>query len=279
MQAEKVEFTKVQETMLITLYARALQSRSKMPILHDPWAEEAISHIDHDFAKFKVDRSDSITFEVRAKKFDLWTAQFLANHPCATVLYLGCGLDARVYRVDPSACVSWYDVDYPEVIDLRRRLYPERSGHRMIGSTLADLSWLEDVPNDEPALIVAEGVTMYLTEDIIKQLFNRLVDHFPSGEIVFDAHSRRVVRWMARTGATLRETGASFLWGIDKPQEIYELEPRLEFVMEFKTSDLPDYSRMPFSTRTLVWIMDVIPAFRGLHRPLLYRFPGNSRVA
>jgi O-methyltransferase involved in polyketide biosynthesis len=279
MQTEKAEFTKEQETMLVTLYAKALQSRSKKPILDDPWAEEIISHIDHDFTKFKVGESDLITFAARAKRFDLWTAQFLAKHPCATVLYLGCGLDARVYRVNPSACVHWYDVDYPEVIDLRRRLYPERNGHTMIGSTLADLSWLEDVPNDEPALIVAEGVTMYLTEDIIKQLFNHLVDHFPSGEIAFDAHSRQIVRWMTRTSATIRETGASFHWGIDKPQEIYELEPRLEFVMEFKTSNLPDYSQMPFPDRIRVQMMDIIPAFRGLHRPLLYRFPRSPHAA
>ena len=35
MLPEKVYFTKEKETMLITLYARALQSRSQQPVLRD----------------------------------------------------------------------------------------------------------------------------------------------------------------------------------------------------------------------------------------------------
>jgi len=64
------------------------------------------------------------------------------------MLHLGCGLDSRVYRIDPPASVRWFDVDYPEVIALRRHLYPERAGYRVIGSSLADLSWLAEVPGD-----------------------------------------------------------------------------------------------------------------------------------
>jgi hypothetical protein len=35
-------------------------------------------------------------------------------HPQATVLHLGCGLDSRVFRVDPPPSVRWYDVDQAE---------------------------------------------------------------------------------------------------------------------------------------------------------------------
>ena len=44
----------------------------------------------------------------------------LADHPDATVLHVGCGMDSRVFRVDPPATVQWFDVDYPDVIELRR---------------------------------------------------------------------------------------------------------------------------------------------------------------
>jgi len=36
-------------------------------------------------------------------------------------------MDSRVFRVDPPASVQWFDVDYPDVIDLRRSLFPERA--------------------------------------------------------------------------------------------------------------------------------------------------------
>ena len=122
-------------------------------------------------------------------------------------------------------------------------------------------------------MIVAEGVTMYLTEDIMSRLLRRMVGHFPSGELAFDAHSKRLVAWMARKGRTVRTTGASLRWGIDGPADVEKLEPRLHFVSEFKTSQLPGYSLMPLSMRALAWAGDLVPALRGLQRPLLYRFP------
>ena len=45
------------------------------------------------------------------------------------MVQLGCGMDSRVYRVDPPPSVRWFDLDYPEVVDLRRRIYPEREGN------------------------------------------------------------------------------------------------------------------------------------------------------
>ena len=276
---ERVAFTREQETMLITLYARALESRSARPILADPWAEAAVERIDHDFAKFKVGRQHQLTISLRAKKFDDWTRVFLDNNPCATVLYLGCGLDSRVHRIDPPECIHWYDVDFPDVIELRRRLYPDRRGHyRMVASPLEDMCWLEGVPTDQPALVMAEGVTMYLTRDLVKRILNRVVDHFPSGQVAFDAHDAGLVRWMDRRGMTVRETGASFSWGIDSPRDAILLEPRLEFVACSRTVDLPAYRALPLWRRLSFWLMDAVPMFRGLHRPLLYSFSALSAV-
>ncbi len=274
MQTEKVHFTKEKETMLITLYGRALQSQSKQPILCDTWAEEAVDRIDYDFQKLKVGRRAAMLFAIRATQLDLWTANFLANHPNATVLHLGCGLDSRVYRIAPPEGVRWFDVDYPEVIELRQRLYPARAGYNMIGSSLADLCWLDMVPQDHPALIVAEGVTMYLTADIVKALLNALTQHFSSGELAFDVHTPQLIRWLTTTGANVRGTGATFSWGIDDPQDIKHLEPHLELITELKAHELAAYSSMPWSMRALVRVMDIIPALRVM-RCLLYRFEPN----
>lgn len=271
MESEKIHLTKEKETMLITLYGRALQSWSQQPILRDPWAEEAIHQIDYDFEKLKVGRRAAILFASRASQLDLWTAHFLTAHPDATVLHLGCGLDSRVYRIAPPAGVRWFDVDYPEVIELRRRLYPERAGYQMIGSSLADLSWLDQAPQDHPALIVAEGVTMYLTEDIMKALLNRLTDHFPRGQMAFDVHTPQLVWWLTKTTANVRGTGATFGWGIDDPQDLKRLEPRFELIAELLAHDLAAYAQMPWSMRAIVRVMDAIPALRVM-RCLLYRF-------
>jgi O-methyltransferase involved in polyketide biosynthesis len=141
----------------------------------------------------------------------------------------------------------------------------------MIGSSLADLSWLDAVPQEHPALIVAEGVTMYLTEDMIKALLNALTGYFPSGQMAFDVHTPQLVRWLTKTGANVRGTGATFSWGIDDPQDIKHLEPRLELITELRAHNLAAYSNMPWNIRALVRLMDAIPTLR-IMRCLLYQF-------
>ena len=49
MQTEKVHFTREKETMLVTLYGRALETQSEDPLLRDPAAVEAVRRIDYDF--------------------------------------------------------------------------------------------------------------------------------------------------------------------------------------------------------------------------------------
>jgi O-methyltransferase involved in polyketide biosynthesis len=276
MKLEKVEFTKAQETNLITLYSRVLHSRSPNALLNDPWAEKALGQIDHDFTKFKVGRVEGISFAARAKKFDFLTAQFLKKNPISTVLYLGCGLDTRVYRINPSKDVAWYDIDFPEVIDLRKRLFPERKDYFMIGSSLAETNWLRQIPNDRPTLIIAEGVTMYLTEKIMKNLMNGLVDYFPMGEIMFDAHSKKLINWMASHEFNLRGTGAKFEWGMTKPEEINAIEPRLEFVKQFKTIELEEYSKMSFIDKVIIWRLELFPLIRGIQRPFIFSFKKHT---
>ncbi|WP_220449281.1 class I SAM-dependent methyltransferase [Nonomuraea longispora] len=80
-------------------------------------------------------RGDAVTVAMRARHLDDWTRDFLAEHPAAIVLHLGCGMDTRAHRVGPGPGVHWYDVDFPEVIDLRERLYPARERHTAIPSS------------------------------------------------------------------------------------------------------------------------------------------------
>ncbi len=51
MTTEKIHFTREKETMLMMLNGRAIQSQWKNPILRDPWAEEAMRHIDYDMSR------------------------------------------------------------------------------------------------------------------------------------------------------------------------------------------------------------------------------------
>ena len=127
----KVHLTKVQETLLITLHAKALDHRTKKPILNDEKADQILSRIDYDFTKMNELGNDNLLV-VRAKQYDEWLKEFIKGNANAVILNLGCGLDTRITRINPSARVRWFDIDYPEVIQIREGFYSNRDGYTLI---------------------------------------------------------------------------------------------------------------------------------------------------
>ncbi len=277
MTTEKIHFTKEKETMLMTLSGRAIQSQWKDPILRDPWSEEAMRHIDYDLSKSLKGVSSwgmwkdigPAIIATRAATFDLLTSRYLADHPDATVLHLGCGMDSRVFRINPPASVQWFDVDYPDVIELRRQLFPTRDAYHLIGAPLDDLRWLDQVPRDRPGLLIAEGVLHYLSEAEVKALLNAVVAHFPSGQMIFDICNWFIVK---KAGSNVGGTGATYKWGLDDPQDIRQLEPKLELIKEFRPSELVAFSRFPLWWRVLYCVQEVNPTLRRMERTIVYRY-------
>lgn len=278
MTTDKIPFTKEKETMLMTLSGRAIQSQWQNPILPDPWAEEAMRHIDYDLSKqltgvaaWSIWKDIGPTvIATRAATFDLLTSRYLAEHPDAVVLQAGCGMDSRIFRINPPATVEWYDVDYPDVIDLRRQLFPERSAaYHQIGAPLDDLHWLDSVPRNRPGLLIAEGVLHYLSETEVQALLKAVVAHFPSGQMIFDICNSFIVK---RAGTNVGGTGATYRWGLDDPQNIKQLEPRLELIKEFKPSELVAFSRFPLWWQTLYRLQELNLTLRRMERVLVYRY-------
>lgn len=268
MKTDKVDFTdiawgSVPWTMLCTLYLRAYESRNEQSILADHAAAEAVERIEYDFDRMERSfrpRSNQYLVALRAKQFDEWTADFLQRHPDAVVLHLGCGLDSRAFRLELPDGVTWYDVDVPSVIEMRRRLYSESDRYHMIGSSVTEPDWLERVPAGRPALIVAEGLLMYLQPDEARDLLQRLTDRFAAGEMLFDAASR----WGVRISKIQH-------WGIRDEHEIERWNPRLRCVAN--VSPLDRYELIPSKGyRRLYLMLRPLPLLKTFLRQLRFTF-------
>jgi len=277
MTKDNIRFSKEKETMLMTLSGRAIQSQWKNPILRDPWAEEAMRHIDYDLSKQLTGVASWSMWKdigptiiaTRAATFDQLTIGFLADHPDAVVLQVGCGMDSRAFRVNPPTGVEWFDVDYPDVIDLRRQLFPIQDNYHMIGAPLDDLRWLDEVPRERPGLMIAEGVLHYLSETDVKALLNAVVGHFPSGQLIFDICNTMIVK---QAGKNVGGTGATYRWGLDDPQDIKQLEPKLALIKEFKPSELVAFSRFPLWLRAMFRVIETNMTLRRNERIVVYRY-------
>lgn len=260
MTTEQITLTGAKETLLFTLYFRALDFQSHAPIVNDQWAAEVLDRFAYDNRKLRRKSSDRYGALLRAKRLDDWTRNYLLAQPDAIVLHLGCGLDSRAFRLDIPDTVRWFDVDYPEVIELRRRVYPDQAGYRMIGSSVTDPDWLDEIPADHPVLVVAEGLLMYLAADDVVQLLQRLIGRFPRGEMAFDV----VPKWVTRLSKLLR-------WAPGDPRELEREIPRLTLVEAVPVTG--DFARIPSrGYRTTFRLMNTLAPMRNMMLLLHFRF-------
>jgi O-methyltransferase involved in polyketide biosynthesis len=275
-QSSKLDFSgvrwgSVEWTNLCTLYLRAYESRLQRPVLGDRHAAEAVDRIDYDFTRMHRAAqpwANQFLVALRARQLDDWADDFLRRNPNAVVLHLGCGLDSRAFRLDVPSGVSWFDVDVPEVIALRRRLYDERPGYTMIGSSVTDPGWLDQIPADRPALIVAEGLLMYLTEKEVRDLLQRLTDRFDTGELLADLLSPWGP-WFSNSPLLAKASTAGITkWGTRDGHELPEWIPRLHLV---ETSMFLDPAKVTLKPqRVLYRMVAAVPFMRNYDR--LYRF-------
>jgi O-methyltransferase involved in polyketide biosynthesis len=264
----KISLTEEKETLLITLYAKAFDNRSKHPILHDTKADEIAAQIDYDFAK--LHGFGNITV-LRAKQLDEWLRAFLKTNPQGVILNLGCGLDTRITRIHPSADVSWFDVDYPEVIALRQQFYANHDGYTMIGSSVTDAQWFASIPKTRPVMIIAEGLLEYLTAEEVQTLLTRLTDAFPHGEIAFDVINSFAQHSLARTKPH-KKTGAEHTWAVDTPDAVEQLNPKLRRIADQPIFSSPYRRELPWHFRILYSILALFPPVKTMLRLLHYQF-------
>lgn len=264
-------FTGVRETLLITLQAKAAESAMPDSLLNDRFAAAVLQLIGRDFGRLKVGHDMTIGIAMRAHLLDRWTSAFIDRHPDAIVLHLGCGLDSRVFRIAPPRGVLWFDVDFPDVIALRQKLYPRPRNYAAVGGSITGTKWMTDIPADRPAMIVAEGVLPYLKPDQVPKLMRRVVRHFQTGEIAFDAYGALATRLLNYNPA-IRTTGAVLRWALDDAGELERQVPGLSLAENRCDWDAAQVARMSPSARIALQFLQLALAGYRMGRLLRYRF-------
>jgi O-methyltransferase involved in polyketide biosynthesis len=267
----RVDLSGAPQTMLATLYAKALDADFDKPRLGDRWAKDIVERLDYDWTKTTITARTSPSVTTRSAHFDNWARQFLGAHPRAVVLHLGCGLDSRFFRLAPGPGIEWFDVDYPDVADLRRRLFPTRDRYHVVDASVSDSAWLTGIPSDRPVLAIAEGLTMYLTEDEGVALLRRIVDGFPSGELQFDAFNRLGIKtqW---TNTVVRRAGATLHWAIERPDDVIDAVPGVRLLAWESPFDSDTFTDVSWPYRAMATIMSLHPAMRYMAQYHRYAF-------
>ena len=165
---------------------------------------------------------------IRSAVFDSWLSEKMAEMADAAVIHIGCGMDSRILRVGAKGH-KWYDVDFPEVITERRRYYTEDENYSMIAGDASNGDWLNSIPESQSAIVVMEGISMYLSPDELKGLTKNLSDKFRQSAILMDCYSEFAAR-MSKYKNPVKDVGVSLVWGLDNPESLNSGD--LRFVTE-----------------------------------------------
>ena len=207
------QMNEVNKTPYIPLYGKSYVSKRGM-ILSDKTAEFIWEKEGFELKGKSGSKWLAYYMGMRAAVFDEWTASALKEMPESLVLHIGCGMDSRVKRIAPKG-IKWYDVDFPDVIQERKKYYEESEAYHMIGADARQTEWLADIEK-KPAVVVMEGLSMYLSYTEMTGLLYALHNHFPALKILMDCYSEFAAK-ASKYKNPVKDMGVTRVYGIDDP--------------------------------------------------------------
>ena len=207
----------VSKTLFIPLYGKSKVSRKGI-ILSDPAAEEIWKA--ESFPVHGKLRSKWLAYNMamRARVFDDWTEAMLRAKNDALVLHIGCGLDSRCLRVK-APYINWIDADFPEVLSLRKKYYEESAVYHMMAVDASKAEQIERLPDSEAAVVLLEGISMYLTNGQMIRLFQVLERKYSHLHILMDAYTEFGAK-ASKYKNPVNEVGVTELYGMDDVQSL-----------------------------------------------------------
>ena len=238
----------VNKTLYIPLFGKAYISRRGI-LLNDPMAERIWAAEGFPLKGKSRSRWLACYMAMRAAVFDRWLREQLALDPAAAVVHIGCGMDNRCLRVDHGQGL-WFDLDFPEVIRQRRRYYPETDRYKMLGSDVRSADWLSPLPGGN-AVVVMEGVSMYLRPEELSGVLSRLREHFASVRLLMDCYTELAAK-ASRVRNPINDVGVTQVCGLNDPRAVEGSGLRFLCQRDMTPEDLirqlPGWERVIFQT-------------------------------
>lgn len=230
--SDKITLSGVPETMLQTIYARAKETRTRGAI-SDEKAVEIVGKLNYDFSLAEKDKAMHDGVIARTIVLDRLTEKFLSKHRGAAVVNIACGLDTRCYRMQGYS--HWYNLDLPETIEVRRRILPPNDRISQIPMSAMD-DWGSEIAEETTsALVIIEGLTMYLSESDVRKIFSVIDKRFGHAVVLTETMNPAVAKRIKEK--SIEGSHAKFSWGVKGGKEFSELVPTFRLVGEHSLTE------------------------------------------
>jgi O-methyltransferase involved in polyketide biosynthesis len=213
----------VQATMLMPLWGRAEGSRICPEILSDSVAQRLVEQVDFDFSDVASGYGEygCVCCAIRSRKCDDYLISYLNDHPSATVVNIGSGLDTTFERVD-NGTLRFYNLDLPDAAAYRLALIPDSERCTTIAKSWFDYSWMDDIAFDPENGIafIAAGFLYYLQDSDIRRSVAAMARRFTDGRLFYDGCSRLGMRIANNTVRKSGNTGAQMHYFVSSQRDI-----------------------------------------------------------
>ena len=225
----KLKFGDIQETALIPLAIKASESSRPNPRIKDLKAKEIIDTLGVDVSKYDPFLSHEGVV-ARTIMFRNALIKLLKHYPDALCINLGCGFDDKFSQVD-NGKLLWFDVDLPDQIAVRRKVYQDRDRCTMLEGSALESDWTNSLPDADIHIVVMEGVLEYFSKEQVRTCLNMLCNSFKHGFLLAELHSPFLEKHSKHHDA-VKHTNATFGWGTKSGSEYIPLEPRMKLISE-----------------------------------------------
>jgi len=207
----------INKTLYIPLYGKAYVSKRGL-FLKDPKAEEIWAAAAFPLKGKAESKWLAFYLGIRAAVFDDWVKKQMEEDGDCIILHLGCGLDSRCLRAGDGRH-PWYDVDQPAVMDERKEHYAETAEYHMLSGDLREDTFLRSLPGGKRAIVVLEGVGMYMKPKEMEAMFRALAGHFQTVALLVDCYTPLAAR-MSRIKNPIKTVGVEQVYAVAGPEAL-----------------------------------------------------------
>ena len=251
----------VPQTLLLPLLGRALLTQKPNPLIHDGYAVNLVNSLNYDFNHLLTSIGEFIIcWEIagRAYYFDKLIKKYLQTHPRGIIVNLGAGLETEFYRVD-NGQLTWIDLDLPEVINLRKKLFPPEARVHLIEKSILDFSWMDEVKRyGHEFLFLAAGLFIYFKENEVKNIFATMAQQFKNSELIFTASGKNLVHRANKLLNDAHMEGAKMQWALTNLKEIKNFSPHIQILSSYaRFETIKTLPIVPWHLRLKMHLLDL----------------------
>ena len=199
------DYEGVEDTLFIPLTARVNISKKFPEYFYDEKALEIESLIAGKQIEKKSSEYSMIASVARYYNLDEMAQEFIDKYDMCNSVNLGVGLETSYYRIDRKNAL-FFEVDLPEVIELREKYLEVQENEMFVKGDLFSLGWCDELDTSLPTLLIVSGVFQYFHEEDILKFIQDVRNRFSNVELIFDATNKFGIRY---TNFYVKRTGNS----------------------------------------------------------------------